>query len=199
MFYKAFIKLCEQYGVRPSNVAEAIGANKSSATGWKKGSVPTDTTLLKIANYFGVDPSVFKEEASPDAVRVPVLGSVPAGIPLEAIEDITDYEEIPKAMLSGGKEYFALKVKGDSMFPVFLDGDTVIVRKSPTCQSGEVCVVYVNGNDATLKEVRIDERKNLSLIPRNTNYSPRTFTAAEVEELPVVIAGVVVELRRKFR
>lgn len=199
MFYEAFIKLCEQFNVRPSNVALALGLSKSAATSWKKGGKPTDTTLMSIANYFGVDPSVFKEEASPDAVRVPVLGSVPAGIPLEAIEDITDYEEIPKSMLSGGKEYFALKVKGDSMFPVFLDGDTVIVRKSPTCQSGEVCVVYVNGNDATLKEVRIDERKNLSLIPRNTNYSPRTFTAAEVEELPVVIAGVVVELRRKFR
>ena len=131
--------------------------------------------------------------------RIPVLGSVPAGIPLEAIEDIRDWEEIPADMCAGGREYFALEVQGDSMWPDYLPGDIVIVRKDPRCESGDVCVVYVNGYDATLKTVKLGENGSLSIIPKNTSYPPRTFSREEVESLPVSIAGVVVELRRKIK
>lgn len=103
-------------------------------------------------------------------------------------------------MTAGGKEYFALQVKGDSMWPDYLPGDIVIVRKQPCCSSGEDCVVYVNGFDATLKQVKYnDDQQTMSLIPRNQSYPPRTFTKEEIENLPVTIAGVVVELRRKVQ
>lgn len=199
MFYDVFLRLCAERNKRPSNVADELGISRSTVTHWKRGSMPTNSTISRLAHYFGVDPHEFGAETSPDAVRVPVLGSVPAGVPLEAIEDITDWEEIPISMTAGGKEFFALKVKGDSMWYKFVEGDTVIVRKTPTCKSGDICVVFVNGYDATLKEVRIDEfTKTLSLIPANPNYPPKTFTAEEVAQLPVTIAGVVVELRRKI-
>lgn len=199
MFYDVFVSLCIERGISPTKAVVSIGRSKSAVTDWKNGTTPNSTTIRKLADFFGVDPSVFTGEQAADSFRIPVLGTVPAGIPLEAIEDVVDWEEIPKAMLNGGKEYFALKVNGDSMWPRFLPGDTVIVRKSPTCRSGEVCVVYVNGYDATLKEVRINEAdKSVSLIPENKNYPPRTYTRKEVEELPVTIAGVVIELRRKI-
>ena len=199
MFYQVFLQLCAERNKKPSNVVDELGISRSTVTHWKRGAEPTDSTIRRLAHYFGVDPSVFSGATSPDAVRIPVLGSVPAGVPLEAIEDITDWEEIPISMTAGGKEFFALKVKGDSMWYRFVEGDTVIVRKTPTCKSGDICVVFVNGYDATLKEVRIDEvTKSLSLIPANPNYPPRTFTAEEVQQLPVTIAGVVVELRRKI-
>lgn len=136
---------------------------------------------------------------SESIIRIPVLGSVPAGIPLEAIEDILDWEEIPASMCTGGKEYFALEVKGDSMWPDYLEGDVVIVRKSPTCESGDICVVYVNGYDATLKQVRIGVDGSLTTIPKNQLYPPRTYSREEVLSLPISIAGVVVELRRKIQ
>ncbi len=192
MFYDIFLSLCASVGKRPSNVADELGIARSTVSHWKKDSAPTDATIAKISAYFGVDPSYFRGK---NVTRIPVLGTVPAGIPLEAIEDVVDWEEIPN---KSDKEYFALKVKGDSMWPRFLEGDTVIVRKTPTCVSGDICVVYVNGYDATLKEVRINLDKSVSLIPENKNYPPRTFTRQEVEELPVIIAGVVVELRRKI-
>ena len=198
-FYANFIRICNQRGEKPTKVAEAAGLSKSAATYWRNGSEPTDANISKIAEYFGISTAELIGRSDPDAVRIPVLGSVPAGVPLEAIEDITDWEEIPISMTAGGKEFFALKVKGDSMWYRFVEGDTVIVRKTPTCKSGDICVVFVNGYDATLKEVRIDEvTKSLSLIPANPNYPPRTFTAEEVRQLPVTIAGVVVELRRKI-
>ena len=137
------------------------------------------------------------EHAGPGGVRIPVLGSVPSGIPIGAIEDILDWEEIPASMCSGDREYFALQVQGDSMWPDYLTGDVVIIRKTPCCESGDDCVVYINGYDATLKQVKLGEDGSLSIIPRNPNYPPKTYTAKEVQNLPVSIAGVVVELRRK--
>ncbi len=133
------------------------------------------------------------------AISIPVLGTVPAGIPLEAVEDIVDWEDIPDSMVDGGREYFALQVKGDSMWPDYLPGDTVIVRKQPTCNSGDDCVVYVNGYEATLKQVRLNSDHSLTIVPRNQSYPPRTFSPEEIESLPVSIAGVVVELRRKIK
>lgn len=174
---------------------------------WESGHHDPDIdTLKQLAEIFGtsvdyiVGSEVTKLTSSSDALRIPVLGSVPAGVPLEAIEDIIDWEELPQSMATGGREYFALEVKGDSMWPDYLPGDVVIVRKQPTCDSGEDCVVYVNGYDATLKQVRLNaEDHSLTIVPRNQSYPPRTFTAEEIQSLPVTIAGVVVELRRKIK
>ena len=145
-----------------------------------------------IRSYNAIQDSILR-------TSVPVLGSIPAGIPLEAIEDIVDYEEIPSKMTTGGREYFALIVKGDSMWPVFLPGDVVIVRKSTTCDSGDICVVFVNSDDATLKQVIRNSDGSLTLQPKNPSYPPKTFDAETISNLPVTIAGVVVELRRKVK
>lgn len=132
-------------------------------------------------------------------VQIKVYGTIPAGIPVEAVEDIIDTEEIPASWLSGDREYFALQVHGDSMYPQYLEGDVVIFLKTDTCETGDDCVVYVNGQDATLKRIKRYEDGSLSLCPLNTSYSPCTFTAKQVQELPITIGGVAVELRRKFR
>lgn len=73
-----------------------------------------------------------------------VYGTIPAGIPMEMIEDIIDTEEIDASMLKGGKEYFGLKVKGNSMYPEYLDGDTLILEKLDDVESGSDAVVMVN-------------------------------------------------------
>ena len=130
---------------------------------------------------------------------IPILGSIPAGIPVEAVEDILDWEEIPAAWAAGGREYFGLKVKGDSMYPKYLDGDTVILRKQESCDSGDDCAVMVNGNDSTLKQVFLCEDGGIEIRPLNPSYPPTTYTAEDVVSLPVSIAGVVVELRRKIK
>ena len=165
--------------------------------------VPNDTIKSKIADYFGVTIDYLLGrapiETGGDIVQIPVLGSIPAGIPLEAIEDIVDWEDIPKAMCSGGKEFFALKVKGDSMWPDFLEGDIVILRKTPSCETGDVCAVLVNGDEATLKTVKLTEDGSLIITPKNPSYPPRTFTPEQIQQLPVSIAWVVVELRRKIK
>lgn len=86
------------------------------------------------------------------ARKIPVLGSVIAGIPIEAIEDIIDWEEIPEEMSKRG-ECFALMIKGDSMTPSIQEGDVVIVRKQSDVDSGDIAIVLVNGFEATCKQV----------------------------------------------
>lgn len=133
--------------------------------------------------------------ASPSAV-VLVYGTIPAGIPVECIEDIIDTEEISADMLKGDKQYFGLKIKGNSMYPDYLDGDTIILEKVDDCESGQDCVVMVNGNDGTFKRVFKNET-GIILQPLNSEYQPLIYTNEQIKSLPVRVIGKVVELRRK--
>lgn len=167
-------------------------------------------TLCKIADYFHVSVDYLlgregendKYPESPKAlqkgVKIPVLGIIPAGIPIEAIEDILDYEEISEDMAQRG-EYFALKVKGDSMSPTVHDGDIVIVRKQDDAESGKICVVMINGYDATLKEIK-KETTGLWVLPHNPScdFKPTFFSNQQVIDTPVRIIGVAVEIRRSL-
>lgn len=194
-------------GMTLKQLGDVLGMAESTISQYETGKrQPDNETIWKLGEFFGVTVGYLlgvendrNESTQPNAVRIPVLGSIPAGIPIEAIEDIIDWEEIPTSMCSGSREYFALLVKGDSMWPDYLPGDVVIVRKTPACESGDVCVVYVNGFEATLKQVKLGEDGSLTTVPRNQNYNPRTYSPEEIQSLPVSIAGVVVELRRKIK
>lgn len=115
---------------------------------------------------------------------------------MEAIEEILDYEEIPAAMAATG-EYFALKIKGDSMEPRICDGDVVIVRRQEDAESGDLVIALVNGSDATCK--RLQKYANgLSLVSNNPTYEPMYFSQEDVQDKPVRIIGKVVENRQKY-
>jgi len=137
-------------------------------------------------------------ETTVKTVKIPILGRVPAGVPIEAIEDILGYEEIPASMLNGGNNYFALKVDGDSMYPDYKTGDIIIVRQQPDCNSGDDCIVMVNGDDATFKRV-VKQEKSIILKPLNNQYEPYYFDEYEIMTKPVRIVGVAIEVRRKLK
>lgn len=130
-------------------------------------------------------------------VRIPVLGRVVAGIPIEAVEEILDYEEITPELAATG-EFFALKIRGHSMEPRMMEGDVVIVRRQDDVDSGDVAIVLVNGDEATVKRVKKQE-EGITLIATNTSvYEPHFYSNKEIEKLPVRILGKVVELRGKL-
>ena len=138
------------------------------------------------------------EEPAPKrkGIVIPVLGHVAAGIPIEMIEDIIDTEEIPEDMAKHG-EYFALKIKGDSMTPSINNSDVVIVRQQEDAENGDIVIATVNGNDAVCKRLK-KYSDGLSLISLNPAYEPLYFNTSEIQGTPVKIIGKVVELRRKF-
>lgn len=137
-------------------------------------------------------------ETTTKTVKIPILGKVPAGVPIEAIEDIIGYEEIPASMLRDGNNYFSLKIDGDSMYPDYKTGDIIIIRQQSDCNSGDDCVVMVNGDDSTFKRV-VKQEKSIILKPLNNEYEPYYFDEYEIMTKPVKIIGVAVEVRRKLR
>lgn len=137
-------------------------------------------------------------ETTTKTIKIPVLGKVPAAVPIEAIQDILGYEEIPASMLKSGNNYFALKIDGDSMYPDYKTGDIIIIKQQSDCNSGDDCVVMVNGDDATFKRV-IKQEKSIILKPLNNNYEPYYFDEYEILTKPVKIIGIAIEVRRKLR
>ena len=170
---------------------------------------PNFEVLESLADFFNVDlnyllgksdktTKLMIEDISPkpQGIKIPVLGTVAAGIPISAVEDILDYEEIPQSWQNQG-EFFGLRIKGDSMKPDINNGDTVIVKQQSTANNGDVVIALVNGDDATCKKFeKLDN--GIILISNNSEYSPMYFSNEEVNTKPVVIIGKVVELRRKF-
>ncbi|MCD7966567.1 MAG: helix-turn-helix domain-containing protein [Clostridiaceae bacterium] len=129
-------------------------------------------------------------------VTINVLGRVAAGVPIEAVEDIIDTEEISEEMASTG-EFFGLQIHGDSMEPRMFEGDVVIVRQQDDAESGDVVIAMVNGDEATCKRLK-KYNDGIMLISNNPKYEPMVFSNQEIMEKPVNIIGKVVELRGKF-
>lgn len=125
-----------------------------------------------------------------------VLGRVAAGVPLEAIEDVIDTEEINEELASTG-EFFGLQIHGDSMEPKMSEGDVVIVRQQDDAESGDIVIAMINGCDATCKRLK-KYADGIMLISNNSKYEPMIFSNEEIQEKPIRIIGRVVELRAKF-
>ena len=183
-------------------LAKRIGVHESSINKYEKGLVDIPLSkITELARVLNVTESYLmgwedNDKEAPQGIKIPVLGTVAAGIPISAVEDILDYEEIPQSWQNQG-EFFALKIKGDSMKPDINDGDTVIVKQQSTANNGDVVIALVNGDDATCKKFeKLDN--GIMLISNNSEYSPMYFSNEEVITKPVVIVGRVVELRRKF-
>jgi repressor LexA len=196
--------LRESKGLLQKEVAEAVGVDRTSYVRYERGdSEPSFQTLDKLARFFNVSADYLlgrqpypATPKSTGGVWIPVLGKVAAGVPIEAIEDIEDYEEITLEMARAG-EYFALRIKGDSMEPRIADGDVVIVREQNDCNNNDVAVVIVNGDEATVKRIK-KMPEGIMLIPSNPSYEPMFFSNTDIEKLSVVVIGKVVELRAKF-
>lgn len=178
------------------------GLNKSTVSRYERSlQEPMMSTACNIAKYFNVDVLELLYEPQGGApktkgVRIPVLGKVAAGVPIEAIEDVIDYEEIPESM-SRSADYFGLQIRGDSMEPQLEENDVIIVRQQETAESGEIVVALINGNDATVKRLK-RSTDGIMLIPNNPQYEPLYFSNSEIERLPVRIIGKAVEVRRKL-
>ena len=192
-------QLTKEQNMSMSELARRVGIAKSAISRYFNGT--RELPLNRIEDFaralhttshilLGVEPETQK------GIKIPVLGTVPAGIPMSAIEDIIDYEEIPKSWENQG-EFFGLKIKGDSMYPTLENGDVVIVKKQSTADNGDTVIVMVNGDDATCKRYERSET-GIMLIPNNNAYNPVFYTNEEIEVLPLTIIGKVVELRRKF-
>ena len=203
--YKNIKRIRELKGISQDELARAVGFKSRSSINKIEQGVNdiTQSKLVAIANALAVSPGELmgrEAEESRDYIkRIPVLGAIRAGIPIDAIEEIEDWEEIDTRQhpfRSG--TFFALRVTGDSMEPTIHDGDVVIVRQQPRVENGEIGIVTINGETATVKEVK-ESSQGITLIGHNAAvYTPHFYDREEVESLPLRVIGKAVELRRKL-
>ena len=196
-------KLRKERDLQQKEVAAAIGMNRIVLNRIELGKRPLrDDEAVALADFFHVTTDyllkgVTAQPRDKKGVRIPVLGRVVAGIPIEAVEEILDYEEITPELAATG-EFFALQVKGDSMLPKLEEGDVVIVKKQADVETGDIAIVLVNGDEATIKQVK-KVTVGIMLYGFNPDvYEPHFYSNQQIEELPVRILGKVIESRRSW-
>lgn len=190
----------EQLGLSQEELAKRIGSsNRSTVSNYEQGNRTFKQSQIALfSKALNTTPAYLMgwEEEHKKGVKIPVLGHIQAGIPVEAIEDILDWEEIDEKLAKTG-DYFCLQVRGKSMQPKFSEGDVVVVRQQSDVDSGQIAIVLVNGENATIKQVQ-KFNGGITLVPFNNAYPTQTYTNKEIKSLPVTILGRVVELRAKF-
>ena len=193
-------------GLTQDELSKQLNISRSTIGMYEKGAREPDfETLELIADYFNVDTDYLlgrtvkttqSHSTAHTGVTINVLGRVAAGIPIDAIEEVIDTEEITEEMAKTG-EFFGLKIKGNSMEPRIYENDVVIVRQQNDAKSGDVVIATINGDEATCKRLR-KYRDGIELISNNPSYEPMFFSNEEILSKPVRIIGKVVELRGKF-
>lgn len=180
---------------------------------WYNGNIyPRIDKIEMLANYFNIKKSDLIERkenedilkkigAIPlseiETISIPILGTVKAGYDYLAQENIIDYVGF-KLKKSDIENYYALNIVGDSMEPLFDEGDTILVHKQDNFENGDNCVVLINGNEATVKKV-YKGTNGIELKAVNPYYPPRLFTKEEIKTLPIQVIGVVEKSIRNFK
>lgn len=185
-------KMCKDLNIPKTTISSWMNATRVP----KMGKIDTLCTYLSCKRSDLMEPYGKEPHTSAVGFKIPVVGKVAAGIPIESIEDIIDYEEISLMMGRTGI-FFGLRIKGNSMSPRILEGDTVIVKSQPDAESGDVVIAQINGNESACKKL-IKHKDGISLVSFNTEYEPMYFSNDDIEKLPVRIIGKVVENRQRY-
>ena len=196
-----------ELGLTMKQVADAVGVSEGTISKWESGNIGSMRLDkgLAISRVLSIDPRTLMGQSEeeyeaelderPESVWVPVIGRVAAGFRKIMNEEILGFEPVDYDLAESGR-FFALRIAGDSMEPEIKKGSTAIVR----CQhadSGDVCVVSINGDEATCKRIQKTDN-GIMLVSNNPAYPPRYFSAKEIKDEPVTILGRVMEVRTKF-
>ena len=223
MFNDRLKELRNKAGLKQSELGEKVGVSASTIGMYEQGRrSPDREMLIKLSNVFNVtldylvdnnniktddtdlfnlkgDVRFLKKVKDNEMVKIPVLGAIRAGLPLYADENIIDYEYVHQEELMMGEETFFLEVKGDSMINARIyEGDRVRIRKQNHLDNnGDIMAVRVNGDEATLKRVYLQEN-GIALISENPKYAPMFYPASEIESGYVEIIGRAMEVKIKL-
>ena len=205
----------EKRGLSKSQLAEKLNVNQSTISRWENGEMgATVTNAFDISKILNVPlPDLLGKNLSVDnaeyidilsnIVKIPVLGVIKAGIPIEAQENIIEYVDIPEDWTKGNKKYYGLKIQGDSIYPKYEENDIVIFEQTEDYikANKKDCAIMVNGDDATFKNVTITEN-GITLIPLNINnsdgYQPTFYDKEQIKTKPVRIIGIAREKRTRL-
>ena len=197
-------------GLTQEELGKYIGVKKAAVMKYEKGNVQNmkRTTIETLSKLFNVTPSYLMclddtktDKFGNSVVSIPLLGSVRAGYDYLAEENWEGTKEIKEELAKTG-EFFALRIKGDSMFETLWENDIVAVKKQDFANDGDIAVVLINGDEATVKKIKILDN-GIKLIPLNRRINPETqepfyedmfFSKEDIETKPVKIVGIVKQI-----
>lgn len=187
-----------------SAVCRDLDIPYSTFTDWCNANIyPRIDKIEILANYFDIKKSDLVENKEKTdilgntVIAIPVLGTVKAGYDYLAQENWIGTVDVETSLVGNGEDYFALKIHGDSMSPVLIEDDIVIIKKQNDFESGDIVVAIINGNEATIKKGKKSD-SSILLQPLNSAYEPLIFTYEEMKSIPVTIVGIVKQLKREF-
>lgn len=194
-------KLREEFGYTQQDLANKLNGSKS-VIGLYENEMrkPSLEILVKLSEIFdcSIDYILCKtniKNAVINVARIPILGTVKAGYDWLAEENVVDYITL-KENIPNIKEYYALRITGDSMLPLLSEGDIVIVHDQDDVESGQTAVVLINGEEATVKKL-IKTNEGIELHSMNPYYPVKKFTYEDMKSIPVKIIGRVKEAKIK--
>ncbi len=137
-------------------------------------------------------------DISSDIIKIPVYGTIKAGIPIESQEDIIEYVDIPAEWTKGDKKFFGIKISGDSMSPKYDENDIVIFEQNNDLEmyNGKDCAIMINGTESTFKKLLVNDN-GIVLQPYNTAYDIMMYSKELVEQLPIRVIGIAREKRTR--
>lgn len=209
LFAQRLTELIKNSNYILADMEEAVGKKGATISRYASGEIKgvKRQTIVKLANFFNVSPAWLAglsnekyektDKLGNPVTAIPLLGVVKAGYNYLAQENWIKTIDVEKSLVGDGKGYFALKVKGDSMSPVLIEDDIVIVKQQNDFETGDIVVAIINGDEATIKKGKKSENSIL-LQPFNTNYEPLIFTYDEMKTIPITIVGIVRQLKREF-
>ena len=203
------IRLRNEKELTQQDIAKIAGVSDKAVSSWEnEARSPKLGSIQKICDHFNIDLKAFIDESNDEynpsvklpkeaipyapSHKAPIVGSIPAGYPVLALEDIEGYADIP---YSDEENYFFLRVKGDSMEPKISTGDLVLIRRQNVADNGQIVAARVNGDEATLKRYK-QQGDTILLLPENPKYNPYVVSTKEFETGYAQIIGVAIELRR---
>ncbi|MGN1297712.1 MAG: LexA family protein [Clostridia bacterium] len=193
--------LREEFNMTQQELADKLNGAKSTVAMYEKGDrKPSLEILVKLSEIFdcSIDYILCKTDvrnAVINLARIPILGTVKAGYDWLAEENVVDYITL-KENIPNIKEYYALRITGDSMLPLLSEGDLVIVHDQDDVESGQTAVVLINGEEATVKKV-VKTNEGIELHSMNPYYPVKKFTFEDMKKIPVKIIGRVKEAKIK--
>lgn len=210
-FMKNIKYVREKRGLSQSKLAKMIDVNQTTIARWEdENRIPTIDKAIQVSSILNIPLDILVgknlqidnvEPVNIDSniIKIPVFGTIKAGIPIESQSDIIDYVEIPKIWTRGGKKFYGLKISGDSMFPKYNEDDIVIFEQNDdtTLYHGKDVAIMINGTESTFKKLLVNEQ-GIVLQPYNTGYDIMMFSKEDVEQLPIKVVGIAREKRTKI-
>lgn len=192
-------------GLSQKELADKLFVNQTAVSQWERGvTSPNPQTMIALSKLFNVttDYLLGQTKKTPDFSEVdniisfagfkqiPIIGTIACGEPILAEENIEGYTNVELNIHAD----FALRCKGDSMAPKFLDGDIVLIRQQPVVENGQIAAVLI-GSEATLKRVYVNPH-DILLAPENLNYQPMIYQEEEMSNIRIL--GLAIGYTRIF-